>query len=224
MEWITQHQKLLMLLTNAGTLLIWLVYAQLLYNGYRRQRRPRVLINRGKSQGPGALCLISNMSAESIFIQHIIAHLETDQGQYTLDVTELEQNYREGDEHGAGGLRDSTRQGPLGSGEFLHIGTFDEVIERIARGEGLRLKGNDARAAHDPAPVCLRALSIELLAVYGSEDPPIGVRRRFLIRDSDGERCLVPESWDSRRLTGWRTRRQLHRRMQAMVERSDQLS
>lgn len=48
MDWISQHHDSLTALTSIGTLLIWLVYAQLLYKGYRRQRRPRLIINRGK--------------------------------------------------------------------------------------------------------------------------------------------------------------------------------
>lgn len=35
-EWIQEHNKVLSVLISFGTLLIWLVYAQLLYSGYRR--------------------------------------------------------------------------------------------------------------------------------------------------------------------------------------------
>ncbi len=139
-DWISQNKDVLNVLIGFATLMVWVVYAQLLYNGYKRQRRPRIVINRGRYKGVDALCLISNMSAESIFVQHIVARLETDKGDYFQDVTELEQNYQEGDEErerqstsDTPSLSDSTRQGPLGPGEFVHIGAFNSVIERIAR-------------------------------------------------------------------------------------------
>ena len=162
-----------------------------------------------------ALCLISNMSAESIFIQHIVARLETDNGTYVQDVTELEQEYEEGDEErerrdNAVTLDDSTRQGPLGSGEFAHIGAFNSVIERIARCEALRLdQHRDDRAESDRGIVRLRALTIQLVAIYGSDDYPIGIERRFLIRDLDEGRLLVPATWDSKRLTSRGQRKQV---------------
>jgi len=172
-DWISQNKDVLNVLIGFATLMVWVVYAQLLYNGYKRQRRPRVVINRGRHKGVDALCLISNMSAESIFIQHIVARLETDQGTYFQDVTELEQNYQEGDEererHSSGdtpSLSDSTRQGPLGAGEFVHIGAFNSVIERIAQREGLRLdQHRDDRAESEKGIVRLRSLTIQLVAI-----------------------------------------------------------
>ena len=166
------------------------------------------------------------MSAESIFIQHIVARLETDNGTYFQDVTELEQNYQEGDEererHTGGddapSLSDSTRQGPLGSGEFVHIGAFNSVIERIARRENLRLdQHRDDRAESEKGIVRLRSLTIQLVAIYGSDDYPIGVERRFLVRDVDEGRLLVPATWDSKRLTSRRHRKQVRQLIQDLA-------
>ena len=216
-DWISQHQKVLSVLISFGTLLIWLVYAQLLYLSYRRQRRPRIVINRGKHRNVNALCLISNMSAESVFVEHIVAVLETDRGVLRADVTELEQDYEQGDENREQGrapdsLRDSTRQGPLAPGEFLHIGAFDGVIERVSRS----LEGGDARQVRP------QALTIQVVAIYGSDDLPIGVERRFLIRDTRQGHLLVPDTWDSKRLASRRQRRRLRDLMEEL--RKEQLS
>ena len=224
-DWISQNKDVLNVLIGLATLMVWVVYAQLLYNGYKRRRRPRIVINRGRHKGVDALCLISNMSAESIFIQHIVARLETDKGTYVQDVTELEQNYQEGDEEreqqstgDTPSLSDSTRQGPLGSGEFVHIGAFNSVIERIAHCENLRLdQHRDDRAESEKGTVCLRSLTIQLVAIYGSDDYPIGVERRFLIRDLDEGRLLVPATWDSKRLTSRRHRKQVRQLVQDLA-------
>ena len=102
-EWISANKDVLNVLIGFGTLLVWVVYAQLLYNGYSRQRRPHVLINRGQHSDHRALCLISNMSAEAIFIQNIVVYLDTDQGLLACDVTELERNLEDKEEHSGGG-------------------------------------------------------------------------------------------------------------------------
>lgn len=224
-DWISQNKDVLNVFIGFATLLVWVVYAQLLYNGYKRQRRPRIVINRGRNKGVDALCLISNMSAESIFIQHIVARLETDKGTYVQDVTELEQNYQKGDEHrerhstrGTPSLSDSTRQGPLGSGEFVHIGAFNSVIERIARCENLRLdQHRDDRAESEKGIVHLKSLTIQLVVIYGSDDDPIGVERCFLIRDLDEGRLLVPATWDSQRLNSRRERKQVRQWIEQMA-------
>jgi len=224
-DWISQNKDVLNVLIGFATLMVWVVYAQLLYNGYKRQRRPRIVINRGRYKGVDALCLISNMSAESIFVQHIVARLETDKGDYFQDVTELEQNYQEGDEErerqstsDTPSLSDSTRQGPLGPGEFVHIGAFNSVIERIARCENLRLdQHRDDRAESDQGVVRLQSLTIQLVAIYGSDDYPIGVERRFLIRDLEEGRLLVPATWDSKRLTSRRHRKQVRQLIEQLA-------
>ena len=67
------------------TLFVWVFYAQLLYNGYVRQRRPRIIINRGKGvEEAEALCLISNMSNEAIYIQHLVAVLHAQKIQNSI--------------------------------------------------------------------------------------------------------------------------------------------
>ncbi|MBL7251612.1 hypothetical protein [Alloalcanivorax marinus] len=224
-DWISQHQKVLSVMISFGTLLIWLVYAQLLYQSYRRQRRPRIVINRGKHRSVNALCLISNMSAESVFVEHIVAWLETDRGVLRADVTELEQDYEQGDEdrqqrHGTApdSLRDSTRQGPLAPGEFLHIGAFGDVIERVCRARGVSLEAGDG----DERIVRARALTVQVVAIYGSDDLPIGVERRFLIHETKRGHLLVPDTWDSKRLASRRQRRRLRDLMEEL--RKEQLA
>ncbi|WP_343218299.1 hypothetical protein [Halomonas sp. McH1-25] len=207
-----------MFFTNVGTLLIWLVYAQLLYLGFRRQRRPRLIINRGKKKDIDALCIISNMSAESIFIEYIIAELKTSKGTITMDVTDFEQDYSEDDDPGngsdgqrrtltQGNVSDNTRQGPLDSGGFLHIGTFDGLIKRLAR------EGDIEMAGHRPksADLQFECLTIRIIGVYGSEDMPVGSERSFDLIDNEHYCTLTPVTWDTRRLASIRQRRKLRR-------------
>lgn len=239
-EWISQHKGVLNVIISLGTLFLSLVYAQLLYWGFRRQRRPRLLINRGKKRDIEALCIISNMSAESIFLEYIVADLETSRGTLTVDVTDRKQQYSEGDEargddhHRSGRDHDDddhdprhdrrdhhydTRQGPLDSGDFLHIGTFSGLIASIAELEGIEMAG------HQPAgDLRFHSLTIRLIGIYGPEDMPVGAERTFRL-SFHADRCtLVPASWDTKRLSSWGQRRRLRRMIQRLsAQRTDRL-
>ena len=73
------------------------------------------------------------------------------------------------------------------------------------------------RAESKKGIVRLRSLTIQLVAIYGSDDYPIGVERRFLIRDLDEGRLLVPATWDSKRLTSRRHRKQVRQLIQDLA-------
>lgn len=223
LNWISQHHDLLSLVISFGTLLIWLIYAQLLYLGFRRQRRPRLIINRGKKKDINALCIISNMSVESIFIEYIIATLDTSRGQIVMDVTDFEQQYSDDDDLdnneeenrkarrvlNDSRVNENTRQGPLGSGDFLHIGTFYDLIVRMTRDEGIEM-GN-----HRPkGGLTLDRLTIRLVGIYGPEDMPIGAERSFDLEDNGDFCSLTPSSWDTKRMASMRQRRELRKQIQ----------
>lgn len=209
-DWLVAHQELVTILTSIGTLLIWLVYAQLLYFGFRRQRRPRLIINRGKKKDIHARCIISNMSAEPIYIQHILAELKTTDGKLTMDVTDWEE--RPSAEEGESTRQapreesssDGTRQGPLQAGDFLYIASFNNLIHSVAEENDISLK--DGRPVGDLAFI---SLTIRLICIYGSEDQPIGAERCFYLKDDKHPYSLVPNNWDTRRLASMWQRRKL---------------
>ena len=126
-EWIKDNQGVVSVGVSIATLLIWIIYAQLLYLGFRRQRTPRMLINRGRKKDLDALCIISNMSQEAIYVEYILAKLETSRGTVVMDVTDFEQEFTDEDSESQESrrketpitpqeLRENTRQGPLLSG------------------------------------------------------------------------------------------------------------
>jgi len=224
MDWISQHHDSLTALTSIGTLLIWLVYAQLLYKGYRRQRRPRLIINRGKRKDINALCIISNMSAEPVFIEYIVAELETSRGSIVMDVTDFERDYsgRDDDNRGESDeqhepdevpdrVRDNTRQGPVQPGDFLHIGTFQNIVRRMARQAKIEMQG--FRPAGD---LEFERLTIQLIGIYGPEDLPMGAERSFTLHAS-GEQCdLAPQTWDTKHKNSRRQRHRLRAKLEQL--------
>lgn len=222
-DWLTRHQELVAVTSDIGTLLIWLIYAQLLYLSFRRQRSPRLIINRGRNKDINALCIISNMSAEAFFIEYIIVELKTSQGTITLDVTDLEQQYTKADEQqnddqpntvpSVPKLCDNTRQGPVNSGGFLHIGTFHELLQRIARDGGIKMDG-----AVPVGDLKFTRLTLRLIGIYGPERMPVGAERSFrLTADPTNHQCdLSPDSWNTRQLSSLWQRHKLRKNVEHM--------
>lgn len=152
------------------------------------------------------------MSAESVFVQYIIAELHTSQGTITMDVTDFEQEYNKGDENperhnpasGAVNVSENTRQGPIKPGGFSHIGTFKELVERIARCEGIKMDGHMPQGGLE-----FTHLTLRLIGIYGPENKPIGAERGFELAYNASEFSLSPASWDTKQLTSMRQRHKL---------------
>ncbi|SHE52877.1 hypothetical protein SAMN02745148_00539 [Modicisalibacter ilicicola DSM 19980] len=205
-DWLSRHSDLLTIFTNTASIIVWLGFSQALYMEMRRRRHPRLLINSGKKKDTSALCIISNMSDEPVFIEYIIAELDTSRGVIRMDVTDYDQSYTPGDEdqgYAAGADRrepadldpNNDHQGPLDVDDFIHIGTFDRVIRRLAREAGIEMEG------HRPAgDLHFRSLTIRLIGIYGPESLPIGAERRFKLTHKYHYCALRPASADTRRL------------------------
>lgn len=187
MEWLNENAQAISAVASIFTLFVWVFYAQLLYNGYVRQRRPRVIINRGQGTGVDAICLISNMSSEAIYIQHLVAVLHTQNHSYNLDVVEYQQRSSEQHEN-----RYRTHQGPLASGDYLNIQSFGDILNQVKAYWEIE---DDLLHKQD------LKLEIRVIAIYGSEDMPMGASRTFnLDLDAALNRQLIPAKVDTRRL------------------------
>ena len=194
-EWISQNSSLISALANVGMLAIWAFYAQLLYMGFRRERRPRVMINKGVGNADlDAPCLICNMSKEPIFIQGIFVDLETSEGTHSASATDPEEGVIDPAEAKLGSR---TRQGPLGSGSCIEVRSFRELIQKAADAGGLKLI--DGRPADDG--ILFRSLTITVVSIYGPEDHPFGAKREFSLECNDQDRVrLSPSDLDTKRL------------------------
>ena len=187
MEWLNDNAQAISAIASICTLFVWFFYAQLLYNGYVRQRRPRVIINRGKGIGVDAICLISNMSSEAIYIQHLVAVLHTQKQSYSLDVVEYQQK---GSEEQEASYR--THQGPLASGDYLNIQSFGDIVNQVKEYWEI-----DDSLLHEQNI----QLEIRVIAIYGSEDMPTGASRSFTLDlDASPNHQLIPASVDTDRL------------------------
>lgn len=204
--WLRDYKDPLTLLVSAGTLVVWILYAQLLLNNYQRQRRPRIIINRGAGKGIGSLCLISNMSAEPIFINQIVLLLDTNKGRLACDVTDIREESK-GEIEQDLILHKATRQGPLRTGDFTHIGTFSTLMQRLAHAHGIEMCGH-----HPSAEWRFDTLEIRVIAFYGSDKHAVGARRSFRLGESQEEsRGLDAVTRESQQYNSARQRRIVRR-------------
>ncbi|WP_051631041.1 hypothetical protein [Afifella pfennigii] len=195
--WMTENSRALTVVTSTGTLLVWVVYLQLIVSGFRRQRRSTILINRGAGRGLGAHCLISNMSADAIYLTSIIATITTAERSYHRALTDL----RDLDEAMQGDPRSIFKQGPLQSGEYLDIGTFGDLIRQIGEQEDGDIPSGDWTSQ-------VRSFELTAVAVYGADDFLVGARRTFLLRADDKGRIeICPTSVGSAQIRSRRERR-----------------
>jgi hypothetical protein len=205
LDWIRENSNMLSVIASFGTLLVWIFYAQLLFSGFKRQRRPRVLINKGVGfRDLDSPCLICNMSQEAIFLQFIMVRLKTNRGTFMVPATDSEEGaIDEGKEH------EASRQGPLASGDFMKMKSFGLAVAKAAK------QGDIQTTRGLPKDPDIRFYSVELtvIYIYGPDDQPVGAQRTFEFRydEDSGLTTLHPTSIDSNRLTALHHRRQLRK-------------
>ena len=208
--WITQNSDPLNVLVSAAMLVVWGVYLQLILQSYRRERRPKILINRGAGTGLRSRCLLSNMSAEAIYIHRIAAKLGLAEEQKFAAVTDL----GDLDDAGPGG-RPKTYQGPVAAGDYIDIGTFEAILGR-AGWQSLP----DPAAAQNRKPI---ELELTVLATYRSEDLIVGATRCFGL-EADGAGAddsgweIKARTADTRQIRSRAERKALHKAYTAYLD------
>ena len=192
MDWFTRYGTLISALTGVGTLVVWIIYLQVFVSSYRRQLRATLLITRGAGDDAEARCFVSNMSSGPIFVQSVMVTLETEGATIVKPATDIH------DIQAASQMSslDRTRQGPLHPGQVKDIGSFNNLMSH-----GLE----DANGCR----VVVKAVLVEVLGIYASEDLPVGARRRFVLtRSRDGLRIRA-DSVETTQIRRRRERRNL---------------
>lgn len=197
MSWLLENAQAVSAASSVGMLLIWSVYLTIFWRGYRRQLKPKLVINRGEGDGLDGHCLLTNMSQQPIHIQGVKVSIDLADQTCTSYITDAEDVRAAGNPHGWQRL---TRQGPLASGAMVDLGTFESILSYVVR-------QSQPEAGMELAQKC----GITVLAIYGSEDLLVGATRQFeLIQDEETIR-LTSESVETRQLTS-RAERRKHSR------------
>lgn len=213
-EFLTNNAKALSVIASFGTMAIWLFYAHLLYQAFKRQRQARILINQGWGEQINSVAIVSNMSHEHVYIQCVILSVRLHDGRKFRDsVTDFDDaepwNARNDP-------REVTRQGPLQTGSFMNLGTFQTLLRQSGRQNQLI----DERAQDDDNPIQRMGVcdfKITVICNYGPSGHAIGAQREFMVHGENSE-YLSPTSISSRRLTRARARRKMERWLREQIE------
>ncbi|MFP4313734.1 MAG: hypothetical protein ACLFR0_05335 [Alphaproteobacteria bacterium] len=193
-EWLLEHSAIINVFTNITMLLVWVFYLQIFFLTFMRQRRSKILINRATGKDILSHCLICNMSAEPIYVSNIIISMKNDHGEWLGSVTDIEASSME-DEIVATQL---TYQGPLASGEFFDLGSFQKLLQNASKLNGATDEVLD-KDSH-------LTIEIIIIGIYGSEKRAVGASRLFEYT-KDG--TLIPQSFDTKQMRSYWTRHKL---------------
>lgn len=171
MSWLQEHAAVLSALASIGMMLIWVIYAWLFYQEFRRQRGSVLFIHEAGSGEPGSVCVLVNLSREPV---HVLCSLASRDGTIVP-------------------LRDSSvqddpspvrraRQGPLGSGEAMPLASFRDIREALNR---VSDPGREADA---------QLVEVRVAAIHGLREWPVGARRRFRVY-GPSERVTPATAW-----------------------------
>ena len=199
MQWLLEHSPFLSFVASLLMLVVWIAYLQVFWMNYRRQLRANVVISRGAGAGLDSLCLVSNMSAEPIFIEGMIVFAEQGEQRWAKAVTNLSDIV----EDAAHALRPA-REGPLKSGEYITIGTFRDLVELA-----------DPEA---PDPPRVEVIEIWIVADFSSENDLVFARRRFMLAARGRRTVLRPAELETRRINSARERRDVEEALQQHLE------
>jgi hypothetical protein len=203
--WLVENHAVLASLASVGTLVLWTIYLHVFMLSFRRQRKPMLLISKGEAEDLSARCLVTNMSREAVCIQSVVVDLWRGEERFRAYITEAEDIQSAGNPTGWQHL---TRQGPLASETMTDMGTFDCILDYVAK-----TKTEGSRFATSEMAKTATACEVTILGIYGSEDMLIGATRRFDLEGEGEAMVLKPMGVQTRQITSRRERRRLMREL-----------
>lgn len=198
-QWIVDHSDTVNAASSMAMLFVWMAYLQVFLRSYRRQVRPKIVINRAAGSALDAHCFVSNMSSEAMYLESVIVTVNNGEQTATHTVTDVDT--LDGDQPPED-PRERTHQGPLRPGEYMSLGTFHELLNKVIRrqGEGRENLGASVKSV---------TLDVMIIADYSSEDLLVGANRRFKAERKGETWYLAAESAETQQIRSRRERRKI---------------
>lgn len=193
LKWLIEHTSLVASLATLLTAVVWTFYAVLFFREFARQRRPFFVIHQARGSGLDALCLLVNLSKEPVHVLCVLAVLHTRRGTLAHRVQGFRSVAR-GAETGQD-LRTSIKQGPLASGAYLDLGSFEAMLDAAAaelqRNDNGDVAPGDPMDAYDIARE-VQQLEIRVVALHSAHESPVGAWRSFGVYARGDEVAIEP--------------------------------
>ena len=187
--WLQQNSGIISAFASLATLLVWSIYLQMIYQDYKRQRRPQLIVHQTQGSRQDARCLLINMSSAPIHIQCVSVAAKIDAQDVSAMVTDCNRTSLQ--KSTPKEIEDILRQGPLQPGEFFQLGTFEVMLELLT-----------ATVEHNTwlTEVKEQRLEVRVVAVYGNRSRPVGARRTFTLKGLKEGYSIQPVSLDTEQL------------------------
>ncbi|QFT92420.1 hypothetical protein FIU86_06170 [Roseovarius sp. THAF9] len=198
MDFLKENVEIVQIAASLTTTFVWLVYLHIFMSGYLQQRRSSILINRGGGPDMQARCLVSNMGAQPAYLLDVLASLDTGEDVNVSSVVDREELRKEEMEQPT----NVTGQGPIPSGGYVDIGTFEDVARRA---------GHSA----DKGDLDDRCLKLMAVCATNQANHVVAAVREFDLRAEEERLRLMPRKLEARQI---RSRRQ-RKKITAMLER-----
>jgi hypothetical protein len=194
-SWFGENHGAVSAIASCLTLVVWVLYFQLLYLGFRQTQRANIQISVAGGPVIDAECILANMSRQPIYVEAVAIAVTRNDGTVVQSLSDLQMDTTSDD------LRSRAMQGPLASGEMIALGPFRKLLAR-------------AGCTEDDREI---SFSLTAIALYAGEDRLVAAQRDFLLRDNR----LLSKSASARQLRSWRDRLLLDRLLQgsAVIDR-----
>lgn len=215
-EWFAEHGSLVANFASLAMLLVWLFYTLLFYRDFKQQRRPLIVIHQAQGHGLESTCLVVNLSKEPIHVLCVMMVAHTEEGPLTHRVTNTQRLSPEQDSHWK--VQDLIKQGPLPTGYFLALGSFEEMLQGAGLLASAEIATGDTKAERIRSLArSLRGIEIRIVALHGAYQVPVGACRTFRVKPSNGELGFEPAMVLTRQMASRSERREVRRWLEACL-------
>lgn len=198
-NWLAENASPIQAAVGAITALVWVVYLQILVSGLRRQGRTEILIHLGGSQSLDARAFISNLGFEPIYVLEILLTIWSTDGERETSIADRTEMAKEDLSNPSA----TTFQGPLKSGEFIDIGSFEDLLKRA------RWNTSD-----DLDPGATKRVEVKVAAISAASSAVVASKRLFYV-ECDGDKCRIrPKTLYATQIRSWSGRYKLKRELQ----------
>ncbi|MBS8228674.1 hypothetical protein DYI42_20810 [Vannielia litorea] len=200
-QWLQDNQPAIQIIVSLTTTVVWIAYLHIFLVSFRRQTRSGLLINRAGRDGLAARCIISNLGSEPAYLTDVLAEVEIGEDTLTTSVVDRLEMFEDSDQS-------QTAQGPMASGAYIDIGSFEDIFERVHQRHGSR-------------DIARKADRIKLIAVAATSQARdlVAAYRNFDISGSGEQTMLRPVEVEAKQVRSWFQRRRLKRLLSAIQRR-----
>lgn len=219
MEWLVENAALVANLASLATLVVWTIYLVLFYREFRRQRTPFLIIHQAHGHGLEATALVVNLSKEPVHVLCAMLVLRTARGTFVQQLHDFRRLVRDA---GSRDAQTAIKQGPLVSGAFLGLGSFETMLNAATREVLRHSEGRDRPDEDLDLSELLRELhgvEIRVVALHAAHSRPIGASRTFHVHREGARVAIEPAVLLTRQWTSRSRRRVVRQWLQDCLPR-----